>query len=89
MLEDADRSGPGVGEDALLPEFGFFGECVEELARAGVAEPGDELLRGEIVHGGQVDERELAGEVVEDEVGEMDVRGEKGGGEFLRPFGAL
>ncbi len=89
VLEDADRGGAGVGEDALFAEFGLFVEGVEELACVGVAEPGDELLRGEVVHGGHVEEGESAGEVVEDKVGDMDVRGEKGGGKFLRPFGAL
>ncbi|HRQ74162.1 MAG TPA: hypothetical protein PLU35_14145, partial [Phycisphaerales bacterium] len=78
-----------VCEDALLAEFGLLGEGVEELLGVRVAEPGDEPLRGEVVHGGQVDEGIAAGEIVVDEVGDVDVRGQQGGGGYLRPFGAL
>lgn len=78
-LEGVDRGVACVGADALLTEFGLLGEGVEESLRVRMTEPGDEPLRREVVHGGEVDEGVAAGEVVVDQVGDVDVRGENVG----------
>jgi hypothetical protein len=66
--EGVDGAAAGEGGEGGVALGGGFAEGLKARAGGGELGPGDEFLEGEVVGAGQVDEGEVAAEVVEEEV---------------------